>query len=242
MQPCASQSRDDKRVSDDTAYEYDRAGRLIAATTRSHYGTKTEQRTETCTRDDMGHLMKCKRGDTEKIYLYQNGLLARTEYAEGGRTVERRDNEYDSHNRLIITRWRDTHNGPGTTEYTYNPDGTLAKLAERYSRGEVVVTFAYDHGRLIGYHSEPGDKTFQPRDVAYRYDDQGRVIEETEGPQHEEPSMREIDDPVHGKVLRIGGGRNERVTYTYDPQGRLLKQLRDLGEFTFITTYDYSCK
>jgi YD repeat-containing protein len=244
MRPCASKTRSDKRLTDETTYVYDRGDRLIAARTKSYYGDKTSERAETCTRDAAGRLLTCMFGDLEKVHLYQDGRLKRSEHAERGRTVEKRDYRYDDQGRLTLTRWRDNHYGDGTTGYTYNDDGTLATTVESFSRNQVTLTFAYNKGRLVGYRSESTDRSFRPREVVYLYDKDGRVTAETQGNAGgvSSPSVEHLKDRKKGDIIRIGGGTQEHITYTYDQEGRLVKRHRDLGDTTYTTTFDYTCR
>lgn len=210
MQPCSRTTTRDGKLLDEAVYTYTK-GVLSAVTQTSHFGAKPFVQHASCTLDGSGHRKSCKSDSGETRYTFAHGLLAASEYAGAKHQYKR-----DKANRLVGESWA-SDGAPVTTTYTYDGD-QLAKIVVA-DRNTVTTTFDYAKGRRTGMHTVPSDRSFKSSDIAYTYDDAGRVTEETST-----------------------GATNEKVTYTYDANGRLAKQVRDLGRDTYTTEYAYSCK
>jgi YD repeat-containing protein len=214
MQPCQATVTQNKKVTNDTSYTYD-SGRLVSAKQSLYYGDKPLETKFDCQRDKAGHLSSCTTSSGEVKYTYAHGRLAR---------AAERQFQFDSTGRLAKETWDD-----GTKiAYSYNRDGTLAKLVS----SQVTTTFTYDHGHLAAVRTVPSDPTFGVTDIAYTYDDAGRAIGETE---------RRGKHAKDSSVIRFEPGPSETSTYKYDAQGRLVEQSRDAGSSTIVTTYRYDC-
>ncbi len=228
-----------------TAYEYTLSGKLAAVT--DALGSRTEYRY-----DPLDNLIlvirKGKEGEEDRTTRYERDPLGRITVMRDASGQEERY-AYDALGRIT----QKTDREGCTTAYTYTMDGKTASI--RYGDGK-SVEFSYDALRKLarvkdwlGETKIERDRTggirkitdHEGKETAYEWGSMGerKSITSPDG----RKTLYLYDEMLRLKEMRIqtGTGLTEpvggRITYCYDPRGRLIQ--KGYGE-GLKTTYAYN--
>ena len=217
---------------DTVSFEYDYLGRVIKTTYSSGL-------TLTYAYSGEGYLYSvtaAKDNDiTKYIYTYDtNGRVIASERQDGGESVLRTRQSYDTVNRLDGQIWQigeDTY----SESYTYNStiDGSLNTMTLKDGSATIdALTMGYDGlRRLSSITGGIYDKTYTYRDISSTQTT-GQVASLTYDLPVDQTFAYTYD--VMGNIAAYTDA-NGTVEYTYDPQGQLLSAV---GDQSYTYTYD----
>jgi YD repeat-containing protein len=131
----------------------------------------------------------------------------------------------------------------GTCEYTYDSNGKLIKIVQKDDNGEVFSCIEHKYnssGKII--ESSLIDSTVAVNiKVEYTYDNQNNLCKEVQTDQSGQKNVIIYEYNAVGllvKTIYKYGNEELAVTYEYDANGNLIKEVD--GSFTFTYTYDAS--